>query len=68
MEKTSRIKIGDLPGNQKITREEMRKITGGWKFTWAGIYEIGSAPDGDSPMDDSFLYIYNKVSGEVTFY
>ena len=31
----ARITIKDLPKNQKISREEMRKIHGGWSlFSW----------------------------------
>lgn len=69
MEKTSRIEIGDLPANQKITQEEMRKIAGG--FAWAtffGRFEVGSVPDGDSDMDDGWLYVYDYVTGETTYY
>jgi hypothetical protein len=69
MEKASRIKIGDLPEKQKITHEEMRKITGGARWTTIfGRWEVGSVPDGKSDMDDSWFYVYDYVTGEVTYY
>ena len=69
METKPRITINDLHANQKITQKEMRKITGG--FAWAtffGRYEVGSVPDGDSDMDDSWYYVYDYVTGETTYY
>jgi len=64
MEKKARITVSDLPPNLRISREEMRMITGGWKIK-IGRYEFGTAPSGDSDMDDTWYYLYDHKTGEV---
>jgi hypothetical protein len=67
MEKKPRISISDLLENKKISGEEMRKITGGWSFSFA-IWEVGSIP-GDSDLDGDYShYVKNYVTDETTYY
>ena len=69
MEKISRIKIGDLPGNPKFSREEMRHILGGWSILW-GRYVYGSI-EGDSSLKgegDSNYYRFDVATGDIIYY
>lgn len=66
MDKKTRITISDLQPDMKISRDEMRMITGGWKIN-IGRYEFGTVPQGESDMDDNWLYIYDHKTGEVWY-
>ena len=65
----SRIKIADLPKDQKITKEEMRKVIGGAspqlgsllsernkisKSWWSSIMNAPSTDLGGDPLDPTF--------------
>lgn len=60
----ARIKINDIPRDQKISKDEMRKITGGVSFSRnktivnpKNISFFGDDDDGDCAGDDIKIYL-----------